>query len=517
MWSKTRRDFLADVGRGMLVAGVGSTLAADLGLFTPRLDDDVDRLHFGALESLVCFMQDTPVERLQAAVIEKLTAGVSLETLVSAAALANARSFGGQDYDGYHTFMALGPALYMAREMPSRAAALPVLKVLYRNTNRIQTRGGGEHETLRPVTATSSPIPADAGAWLQSVTRSADMERAEGIFAALVNDSVGEAYNHLQFSVQDEVDVHRIVLAWRAWMMLDVTGMEHAHTLLRQSVRYCVQSEQQRLDRRHDPSGIRELLPRLLDEFRLLGRSLGAVDPGEIWISSAAEHVAMGSPETAARLAAGALAEGISSEAVGEAISLASMRLLLHDRGLNAQQASASRPVGSVHGASIGVHAADSANAWRNIARVSNHRNTVASLIVGAYHTAGRGNQVGSSALPYEEAAGEIADSDPQTLLRQLDDAVQANDQLQACAIVHHWGITGQQPQAIFARLLPYAVSEDGALHAEKFYRTVQEEFVATRPSLRWQHLVGLARVTASEFGNPAPGQTEARQLLGLE
>ncbi len=29
-----RRDFLADVGRGMLVASVGSTLAQDLGLAT---------------------------------------------------------------------------------------------------------------------------------------------------------------------------------------------------------------------------------------------------------------------------------------------------------------------------------------------------------------------------------------------------------------------------------------------------------------------------------------------------
>ena len=29
---KTRREFLADVGRGMLIAAVGSSTAADLGL-----------------------------------------------------------------------------------------------------------------------------------------------------------------------------------------------------------------------------------------------------------------------------------------------------------------------------------------------------------------------------------------------------------------------------------------------------------------------------------------------------
>ncbi len=60
---------------------------------------------------------------------------------------------------------------------------------------------------------------------------------------------IGEAYNHLQFAVQDEVDVHRVVLAWRAWDSLDLTGHEHAHTLLRQSVRYCVDSEKRWMER----------------------------------------------------------------------------------------------------------------------------------------------------------------------------------------------------------------------------------------------------------------------------
>ena len=56
------------------------------------------------------------------------------------------RSFAGEDYIGYHTFMALAPALAMSRELPSALAPLPVLKVLYRNTAQIQARGGHEHE-----------------------------------------------------------------------------------------------------------------------------------------------------------------------------------------------------------------------------------------------------------------------------------------------------------------------------------------------------------------------------------
>jgi len=62
---------------------------------------------------------------------------------------------------------------------------------------------------------------------------------------------------------------------------------------------------------------------------------------------------------------------------------------------------------------------------------------------------------------------------------------------------------------------LKYAVSQDGALHAEKYYRTASEEFASARPAFRWRQLVALARVTASEFGYPAPGYAEARELLG--
>jgi hypothetical protein len=44
----------------------------------------------------------------------------------------------------------------------------------------------------------------------------------------------------------------------------------------------------------------------------------------------------------------------------------------------------------------------------------------------------------------------------------------------------------------------------------------VHEEFGRTRPALRWRRLVALARVTASEFGEPAPGVAEAKQLLAV-
>src|SRR5262249_15215778 len=160
----------------------------------------------------------------------------------------------------------------------------------------------------------------------------------------------------------DEVDVHRVVLAWRAWVMLGLTGKEHAETLLRQSVHYCVEAERRHPNRE---SQIRTLLPKLLDEYRLIGREPGKRKADDAWVLKLAHPIHRSSSAVAADATAAALAEGFEPEAVGEAMSLAANSLLLCDGGR--AQADGAKGKYSVHGDSVGVHASDSANAWRNI------------------------------------------------------------------------------------------------------------------------------------------------------
>jgi hypothetical protein len=83
-----------------------------------------------------------------------------------------------------------------------------------------------------------------------------------------------------------------------------------------------------------------------------------------------------------------------------------------------------------------------------------------------------------------------------------------------ACAHVQRYGELGHAPGPMFDLMLRYATSEDGALHAEKYFRTASEEFAAARPAFRWRHACSLARVTASQFGTPAPGYAEACEML---
>ena len=147
------------------------------------------------------------------------------------------------------------------------------------------------------------------------------------------------------------------------------------------------------------------------------------------------------------------------------------------------------------------MHASDAANAWRNISRVSDRRNTYASLIVGAYHTAGQSGGLNPKPYPFAEHREKVRNVKPDALLAEAEAAIKANDQARACALVHRYGELGRPARPVFDMLLRYAISEDGALHAEKYYRTVTEEFATTRPAFRWRHLAALARVTASEYG----------------
>jgi hypothetical protein len=514
----SRREFLADVGRGTLVATVGSALASDMGIGQAFGDEERDRLTFGALEPLVALMQETSVDRLLPALVERLHAGTPLRDLLAGAALANARTFGGEDYVGFHTMMALAPAFHMARELPDERRPLPVLKVLYRNSSRIQEYGGPSKETLRPVKPLPLPEGSRPGEALRDAVRSKDVNRAEGTFAGLARENTADGFNSLLFAVQDNTEVHRTVLPYRAWDLLAVIGAEHAHTLLRQSVRYCVKSER---DWQHtaELDRPRVVLPRLMDQFKLDGRALGDRPADDAWVEAMSRTIFEGNPEQAGEAVAAALAEGIAPGSIGEAVALAANQLILRDAGRTSRDAQPGKPVGSVHGDSIGVHACDSANAWRNMAAASNPRNTAACLILGAYQVAlDRVNRGGDflkwTPHPHPEALEAVREVGQDALLSELASAVKANDQARAAAVAQRFGECSGEPRKIFSLLLGYAVSEDGSLHAEKFYRTAREEFMSARPAYRWRQVVALARVTASEFGRPAAGMREACALL---
>lgn len=528
MTNHTRRDFLADVGKGMLVAGLGPGLATEFGLPLAFAEGD-DKLSFGKMEPLVALLQETPAEKVLPILVEKLRGGTSVRDLVSAAALANARTFGGSHYEGFHAFMALAPAYHMAGELPKERQPLPVLKVLYRNSTLMERVGGRRQEKLHPL----KPAPfSDRDAICKEMRKAiqvADVAGAERAFAGMVGHSVENAFNDIiQFCVEDEPGVHEVVLAWRAWETLDLVGKENAHTLLRQSVRQNTAEAKKPAVAPRDPPP--SLVMALLDKHNLGKKAPGKRAADDAWIERMIAMVLASKPEQAAEAVAAALAEGFSPEHVGEAIALGANQLVL--RQVENWDGVFDR---RTHGDSMGVHTSDAVNAWRNVARVASARNQAAGLMLAAASVARnyrysddrhwRGHE--KEPYPSKEHLEAVKAVGPEALLRELDGAIRENDQFRASAVVQRYGEAGHPARPVFDLLLRYAISEDGRLHGEKYYRTVSEEFAATRPAFRWRHLTALARVTASAYGFDredkrgsdkggvrAPGYEEACKLL---
>ena len=514
-----RRKFLGRVGEGMLVATVGPALAEALGcsLACAETDPSGGTLNFGELEPLVAAMQETPLAKLQPMLVGKLQSGeADLAKLIQAGALANARSFGGEDYIGFHTLMALKPSFVMAQQLPEDRQALSVLKVLYRNTAQIHATGGRAKEKLKPVdTEGLSGTDATAEA-LRKAVQAQDWERAEKIFAMIADSGAERAWNDLLKTVEDGADVHRIVLAHRSWDTLDLIGMEHAETMLRQSLRYCL--KQEKWAGKHS-SGMRAMLPRVLDQYGLLDREPGDRRAEDSWILELSRTIFESTPDQAVDAVAASLAEGIDPKDISQAISLAANQLVLRDVGRLEDQVRPGKPVGSVHGDSIGVHASDSANAWRQMAHSSTPQHTMACLILSGWQAARDRTDRGGKFLewkarPYAEQLKGLDKKSAEQLLSELDGVIREQDQARACALAHAYGAAGHEVRPILDVLLRYATSEDGALHAEKYYLTTTADFADARPAFRWRHVVGLARVTASEYGKRAAGYEEACDLL---
>ncbi len=516
MTQRTRREVFSDIGKGMFAAAVGGSLALDIGLAPAWVDDEPNRLVFGNLEPLVAYLQDTPANKLLPGLVEKMRNGTSLKTLVAAAALANARTFGGEDYIGFHTLMALTPAYHMAQEEPREShKPLAVLKVLYRNSTRLGEIGGAKNEVLRPVKPGVIASGSSGGEQLRKAVRSGNLAAAEQTFAAIASGTPQEALDQLMVMVDDGAEVHRIVLVSRSWDLIDFVGAERADTLLRQSVHYCLNSEKNLAYHQE----VRSVLPKVLDQYKLLGTKAGAKVADDAWVATLAETIFKSTPSQAADATAAALAEGISADAISQSIGMAANQLVLRDNGRPKAEAPG-KPAGSIHGDSIGVHACDSAHAWRNLSRAGDRRTQVTSLILASYQVARDRSSRGGEFLtwgpyPRAEQLDQVRDLPSESLLKELDRAIRDKDQARAAALTHRLGKQSRdQSAAVFALFRGFAVSEDGALHAEKFYRTTSEEFLNARLAYRWNQLVALARVTASEYGLPAPGYQESCELL---
>jgi len=262
------------------------------------------------LERLVALLQETPVPNLVPTLVGQLSKGVTLHELVAAGAVCNARAFGGHDYDGYHTFMAMAPAFNMAKELPEKERALPIIKVLHRNSRTMRSGPGKHPNRLEHVEPAEVKGDQPIGKLMLEATRAKRIPEADRLFMAASKTSLQDGYNELQTLVHDDVNVHRVVLAWRSWETIDFTGQEHARTLLRQSVHFCC-------DESRGKQAISTILPQLMDKYGFMDKAVGKKEADDAWVEQLSQTVYSSSREQGGRSGCGRAGGGLFSRSSG--------------------------------------------------------------------------------------------------------------------------------------------------------------------------------------------------------
>ena len=116
----------------------------------------------------------------------------------------------------------------MAQQLPERPASrCRCSRSSIAPRSRIQEVGGRRREVMHAAPAPKDAAGRRGGSAAACAPRSiaCDADAAERAFAALVARRPSRAaYDALQHIVQEDINVHRVVLAWRVWETLPITG-----------------------------------------------------------------------------------------------------------------------------------------------------------------------------------------------------------------------------------------------------------------------------------------------------
>src|SRR5436309_1494124 len=101
-----------------------------------------------------------------------------------------------------------------------------------RSTRRSFLTDVGRGMLVAPVRPAAPAGDRPAAEAIRDAVHRKDAAAGEATLAALARGKPEDALNGLLPTVEEQLEVHRIVMPARAWDLLGIIGMEHAHTLL---------------------------------------------------------------------------------------------------------------------------------------------------------------------------------------------------------------------------------------------------------------------------------------------
>jgi hypothetical protein len=495
-----------------------------------------------SIEPLVQFIEDTPRDQILDRTLEKLRGGVPIKTMLTASALAVTRSADlppGHHGGPLHPLAGLYAIWNLVDRLEGEDKFLPVLQHVALSNKHVHDPVTAPFQLLEfaPLDAsagvgrladlaadgsgevtTTEGVQAAKDAFLKACDRG-ESNKADHLFQWLWQHVPPiEAFDLLMTVAipKNALDDHYFLFPAYTWRAMDkFLGWEHMTVLMRPAVRYVARFPQQRsvpeIDALIEEHG---LLKRILrqrtgdDETQ----AIGALGEGIRNCSSYSEIPVM---------TAKALAEGLSLEGAGEALSIGAAGLFLR----------------SLTGNPMDVHLHTSANLRRWLIRLDglSIKNKLGILLL--WHT---GPEVKSTQFRMEPAPqpdpeavaklphrsqDELLEAITQSILTQPPTDWSTVTNLGRMRAVPEVKVTvnlAQQyvdlrydPKVLIKRLADIVCHDSFTeMHAFKHHQAVVEEFRDTREPWRWMHLVCGCQAAAISFGKNMEIFEEVLDLL---
>ena len=462
----------------------------------------------GHIEPLVQFVEETPPDRIVAATHDRLTSGTPVKDLLLASALAVTRSSDlppGHHGGPLHPLAGLHAVRNVAARLPGEFARMPVIQHVALSNKHIHSPAMGPYmmAEAKPVSE-KDDVDATLAAFRMAAGRGVYNACDHYFLYLLERLSPMQALSHLlEVAIpKNALDDHYFLFPVFTWRALEYFGWGYARWIGRAPVRYVTRPTM--------PTSL-DQVNALIERHELLERDLRAAtgEDETAAVTALADRIGRCSDfaQVPAMLAE-ALGEGLSLEGVGEGLSVGGSTLFLR----------------SQTGNPMDVHINTGANTRRYLLRQPElpRRIKLQALLMWNTGPEVRMAQVmlAPTVQPEPERVAALPDRSQDALLEEIGELIdrlpvgerlpaanlaswRSSDEVKhAAALAQQYGDRGYAPEPLIEMLGKIACRDNFTeLHAFKHHQATYEEFHATRPSLRWRHLVAAVQAAAISHG----------------
>jgi hypothetical protein len=461
-----------------------------------------------SIEPLVQFVEETAPADIVARTHEKLASGTPVKDMLLASALAVVRSSDlppGHHGGPLHPLAGIHAVRSISARLPGEHAKLPVIQNVAVANKHIHSPAMGPYilADAQPISENDS-VEATLEAFHQAVFRGV-YNACDHYFLYLIQKltpmQVLEHLLHVAIP-KNQLDDHYFLFPVFTWRALEYFGWDYAKYIGRAPVRYVT---------RPTPPAMLGEVDDLIEKHRLLERDMrfGTGEDETAAIGALAGEIGRVNqlteiPEMVAR----ALANGLSLEGAGEGLSVGGSTIFLR----------------SQTGNPMDVHINTGANTRRYLLRQPelSLRTKLQALLM--WHTGPEVRMVqrmlAPDIQPEPERVAALPFRSQDALLKEIEGLIESlpvgerlpranlaswrstDEVKQAAALAQQYANQNYAPEPLIEVLGRIACRDNFTeMHALKHHQATYEEFHATRPSLRWRHLVAAVQAAAISHG----------------